>query len=377
MFTIMSKTYGSSSTLPQAFPADGTTVAMIGNPKSAKGSGARISALVFEKLTNEGSQHGFSVMDLTGTSFDDSLALALQHQDDYEYLVVVGGDGMISLGANAVGKNGKPLGIVAIGSGNDFARGMQLPIDRVDTAIEGIVGSIVHHSFIEVDLGHITAASDQGEEVISRYYAGMLSCGIDASINDRANHSHLPNGQFRYFAAVLVELTHMKQYGYHIRAVREDDSIDERDIISPLLTVANSRHIGGGIKVSPYSLFSDGMLDMVWMEHVPDLKECIVAISNAYNGRLLSSNVFGWERVKEVEITFAEEGALPPLLMADGEYVGKLPVNIVVQSKGLRVMVPPAVAEAGVYDPKEEIIAAILRDGRDPITGEISGNKDS
>ena len=34
---------------------------------------------------------------------------------------------MIALGANAIGGSGKPLGIVAVGSGNDFARGLELP----------------------------------------------------------------------------------------------------------------------------------------------------------------------------------------------------------------------------------------------------------
>lgn len=35
----------------------------------------------------------------------------------------------------------------------------------------------------------------------------------------------------RYFAAVLVELTHMKRYGYHIKATLADGTTDERDII--------------------------------------------------------------------------------------------------------------------------------------------------
>lgn len=130
---------------------------------------------------------------------------------------------MVALGANAVGCSGKPLGIVAIGSGNDFARGLDLPVNRVETAVEGIVGAIVRGTHIDVDMGLVTSLPDghaidstdgtdvsQSRSPIDRYYAGMLSCGLDASINDRANHSHLPNGSLRYFAAVIVELTHAK-----------------------------------------------------------------------------------------------------------------------------------------------------------------------
>ena len=288
---------------------------------------------------------------------------------------------MGALGANAVGCSGKPLGSVAIGSGNDFARGLDLPVNRVETAVEGIVGAIVRGTHIDVDMGLVTSLPDghaidstdgtdvsQSRSPIDRYYAGMLSCGLDASINDRANHSHLPNGSLRYFAAVIVELTHMKSYGYHIKATLADGSVEERDIISPLLTVANSRHIGGGIEVSPYSRFADGLLDLVWLDHVPNFRECVDAVARAYHGRLLGSHAFGWKRVRDIEITRATEGDEPPVLMADGEYVGHLPVKVLAKDSALRVLVPPAVAEAQAAD-SEEVLETIKRDGRDPLTG--------
>ncbi|KAB8286938.1 DeoR family transcriptional regulator [Bifidobacterium ramosum] len=409
-----------------------TVVAMIGNPVSDKGRGAKIDAQVMALLDDAGRRHGFDIIDLTGTSFDDSLRNARDHRDDYSHLVVVGGDGMIALGANAVGSSGKPLGIVATGSGNDFARGLGLPVNRIATAVEGIVGAIVRGSHIDVDMGRVTSLPggyavdaatgnlltcgadavddddvtmptaahgrrgdvsnrsgtmspdmgrvgvDDDDEAdgtvrppIDRYYGGMLNCGLDASINDRANHSHLPGGSLRYFAAVLVEVAHLKQYGYHIKAVLADGSVEERDIISPMITVANSRHIGGGLEVSPYSRFADGLLDLVWIDHMPNVLEIADAISKGYNGRLLASHVFGWKRVREVEITRAAEGDEPPVLMADGEYIGHLPVKVTAQDRALRVLVPPAVARDHELDDGSRTLAAIERDGRDPVTGEF------
>lgn len=113
-----------------------TMVALIGNPVSNKGWGAVVGEQVFTMLAEAGQRHGFDVMDLTGTSFDDSLTAARENRALYDYLVVVGGDGMIALGANAVCGSGIPLGIVAVGSGNDFARGLKLPVNRVKTAVE-------------------------------------------------------------------------------------------------------------------------------------------------------------------------------------------------------------------------------------------------
>jgi diacylglycerol kinase (ATP) len=330
------------------------TVAVVANPQSDKGSGARISRKVLEYIRGKGLKHHFAVRDLTGDSFEESLSNARTHREDYDYLIVVGGDGMIALGVNAVQLSGKPLGIVAIGSGNDFARGLHLPVNRVHTALEGIVAAIAERSSMCVDLGRITLVDDAGNEKESRYYAGMLSCGIDASVNLRANRSHLPNGKVRYFVALLVELMHMKRYGYHMRAVLEDGTVEERNMLSMLLTIANSRHIGGGIEVSPYSKLSDGMLDLVWMNHVPNVKECAVAIRNAYNGKLLlTSDVFGWKRVRSIEISGSGVGARPPELMADGEGVGSLPVRVEVESNALRVLAPPSAVQDALRRDKD------------------------
>lgn len=90
-------------------------VAMVGNPTSDKGRGAKVDAQVLNLLEEAGRSHNFEVIDITGTSFEDSLHQARERSHEYDYLVVVGGDGMIALGANAVGCSGKPLGIVAMG----------------------------------------------------------------------------------------------------------------------------------------------------------------------------------------------------------------------------------------------------------------------
>lgn len=361
----------------------GVSVAVIGNPASDKGRGAAIDVQVVDLLREAGRRYGFAVSDLTGTSFDDSLSNAIHARDDYDHLVVVGGDGMIALGANAVASSGKPLGIVAIGSGNDFARGLGLPVNRVQVAVEGIVGAIVRGSHIDVDMGRITRMTDgeavdhdtdhavdraSSSAVVSdaspRYYAGMLSCGVDAAINDRANHSRLPGGSLRYAAAAVAELSHLSSYGYHVRATLPDGRIWEQDLVTPLLTVANARYIGGGIEVSPYSLFDDGLLDLVWARRVPNLLECAALMRNAYNGRLLSSDVLGWRRIRAIEITRSDEGDDPPTLMADGEYVGALAVRVDAMGRSLRVLVPPAVARDQSWRSERGVIEAIRRDGR-------------
>ena len=352
---------------------------MIGNPTSDNGRGAHVKERVFAQLEQLASSQGFSVINLTGSSYEQSALQATTRQDEYDHLVVVGGDGMVSLGVNVIRDSGKPLGIVAVGSGNDFSRSLGLPLNRTDVAVEGIIAAIAQRSYLEIDMGVLTHGAptydSKGPDASSgvqlpqetdypHYFAGMLSCGIDASINERANHSRLPSGTLRYLTAVLIELTRMKSYGYHVTSELPDGEIDERDIVSPLLTIANSRHVGGGIELSPYSLPTDGLLDMVWLERLPTLAEIMHALPNLYNGKLLDLHILGWQRVRSIEITPSTQGVQPPLFMADGERAGTSPAHVGVVPRALRVLVPPAARDHALMRTDKYIQQLILRDGR-------------
>lgn len=381
-------------------------VGMIGNPVADRGQAAGISAAVGAMLRWFGRRHGFDVFDMTGISYQDSLDNARRQLGSYDALIVVGGDGMVNLGVNAVGSCGIPLGIVAVGSGNDFARGLRLPVGHPAESVRGIVGGLVCATSLEVDLGrvrfhtsaadtskagsasrpirrciresasspfHVEDCADAYSTVRSRegfprpgdrYFAGMLSCGIDASINDRANHSALPNGALRYVAAVAQELLHLRQYGYHVSLELPDGRLEDRDIATPLLTVANSRHIGDGIAISPYSRFDDGLLDLIWVKHMPSVVECVHAITLAYRGQTMKSALFGWRRVRRVDITRANIGARPPMLMMDGEYAGDLPVRVDAIGRVLRLLVPPAVARRGLLRDDADIDRRVREDVR-------------
>lgn len=341
---------------------------MIGNPAADRGAGARISAKVLSMLRQEGARHHFSVRDLTGRSYDESLHNARRQRDDLSAIVVVGGDGMVSLGVNAVDGFPVALGIVAVGSGNDFARGLGLPVGHPEASVRGIVEGLISHTSLDVDTGLVTFP-DSRRPPSERYFAGMLSCGIDASINDRANHLRLHNGSLRYIVAVITELTHIQQYGYHIAYEMPDGRQEEHDIATPMLTVANSRHIGGGLEISPYSRSNDGLLDVIWVDHMPSPLECVQALWRVYHGTLLGSRLFAWRRVRRITITPAPIGAQPPVLMMDGEYAGRVPVRVEAVHRRLQLLAPPAVMRRVGRESEAELRRRIIQDGRDPDTG--------
>ncbi|NAG02679.1 diacylglycerol kinase, partial [Escherichia coli] len=61
----------------------------------------------------------------------------------------------------------------------------------------------------------------------------------------------------------------------------------------------------------------------------------------------------------------------PPVPMSDAEYIRHLRIWVLAEDCALRVLVPPAVAAREV-DSRQEVLNAIARDGRDPVTGQFA-----
>ena len=128
-------------------------------------------------------QAGFRVTALRAESFDllrGQLNRALSLTPDA--LVVVGGDGMVSLAVNMVAQTSVPFAVVPAGTGNDLARGIGLPVGNLTQCISLMVDSLAREPE-RLDLGRIT--SMDGSEV--RWFASILSAGFDAIVNERAN----------------------------------------------------------------------------------------------------------------------------------------------------------------------------------------------
>jgi diacylglycerol kinase family enzyme len=339
-----------TTTFPQSnareLTQEGMTLGVVTNPAANRGHGRKVGLTVIDNLLGLETSHGIAIQDLTGTSAEDSMHRVRTSPLKLDALVVVGGDGMVSLGVNAAAELGIPLGIVACGSGNDFARGIGLPINRIETSVNGIIAALTTHTTVPIDLGHVVSAEDDGERV-NKYYAGQLSCGVDAQINMDANHSHLPVGPLRYMAAAVYEIIHLKQYGYSMtfNGIDEEAAADHQgfDFESPLLSVANARFIGGGIEMSPKSDVRDGYLDLIWARWKPTGSQGLNLLKKAYKGDHLSSPVIGNELVTSVSIEESGTGDKPPIAMADGEVVGALPLKVEVAAGAIDFLVPPSV----------------------------------
>ncbi len=320
-------------------------IGVITNPASDNGKGERQGRHVVNLLRSHGIDLGFSVLDLTGENRRNSLHRAQRQAHKLSALIVVGGDGMVNLGINAVAHTNTPLGIVACGSGNDFARSAGLPLHRIDVSTEAIVAAVIQNSTIAVDIAHVTSAEDNGERV-NTYIGGALNCSIDAAINRHANDSKLPWGKLRYAHAGFTEIQQLEPYGF--RVTYTDPALREAymDVVTPLLLVANSQYIGNGIKISPSSEISDGIFDVIWTKTMPTAAHAARLLAQAYHGSHMKDPTLGWQQVTDIVVDSSPIGHAPPTVMADGEMIGELPLRMVCKHEALHLLVPSQIAQS-------------------------------
>ena len=195
---------------------------VVSNSSAGKGKGSALAGELIKLLSNGGFDNKLIDCDTfseTQTLLDNEI-----QTDRYRYLVAVGGDGLVNLCLQMVAEKPISLGVIAAGTGNDFARAT------------GFYGKSVHEVFsiitkvepVKIDLGK--AVSVDG----TKWFVQVLSTGFDAIVNSLANKMTWPRGKSKYTVATILILSRFKSIPYKIEI---DERIFEQNAM--LLAVAN------------------------------------------------------------------------------------------------------------------------------------------
>ena len=236
-------------------------------------------------------------------------------------LVVVGGDGMVHLGANLVAETNLPLGLVPSGTGNDMARGLGIPIGDTDAAIAALLAALESPTR-KIDAGRVTRADGTG-----CWYASVLSAGFDAIVTERANLMRWPRGRQRYNLALLRELAMLKPLSYTLEIDGETMRTN-----AVLVAVANNESFGGGMRIAPQAQLDDGLLDVFVVQPLSRMAFLRI-FPRVFRGTHVSDPRVSIIRAKRVVIN-----APNVVAYADGERVGKLPVTVEIVPGALTVL---------------------------------------
>ena len=228
------------------------------------------------------------------------------------YLVAAGGDGTVHEVANGMIEDGRPLaadavlGVVAAGSGCDFARSFGLPGDAVQAA-HHLAGDRVR----PIDVGSITCADGT-----TRYFVNIAEAGLGGAVVARAARlSPLLRGA-RYACGFWLTLP-----GFRPATVRLDADGQAFEWRAFNVVVANCRFYGGGMQISPKSQPDDGALDVLVM--TGPKSDAFTTIPKVYKGTHLPHR-----NIAELPAVSLRIEADPPFpVEADGELLGTTPAS--------------------------------------------------
>ncbi|MFD8572817.1 diacylglycerol kinase [Streptomyces sp. NPDC059639] len=276
------------------------------NPTAGRGRGAGAAQPAASALRAA----GFSVRSVIGEDAPDALARArVAVRDGTGALVAVGGDGLVNLALQAVAGTRTPLGVVAVGTGNDFARSLGLPI-REPAAAGALVAAALKRNggagIREIDLGRIG----------DHWFGTVLASGFDSRVNDRGNRMRLPLGRFKYDLAIVAELAGFKPARY--RLTLDDGAV--REVAATLVAVGNGTSYGGGMRICADAVMDDGLFDVTVVGEC-SRRTLLRVFPRVYKGTHLTHPVVSVYRAARVELV--AEGITA---YADGEPVGGLPL---------------------------------------------------
>jgi diacylglycerol kinase (ATP) len=284
-------------------------IALLVNPTSGKGRGARLLAPVAARLGADGTEVDVVVGRDADEAFDrlrDRVAAGV------DGVVAVGGDGLVNLALQVVAGTPLPLGVVPAGTGNDFARALGIPLDQPMQAVD----VVVRGGTAPVDLGRANG----------RWFGGVLGSGFDSMVNERANRMTWPTGRSRYNVAIVLELRTFRPVPYVLELDGEPWSTE-----AMLVAVGNSPSYGGGMKVCPDADLHDGLLDVTVLGPISK-PEFLRVFPTVYKGTHVKHRAVTVRRARNVVLRSEAVTAY-----ADGERVSVLPVHCEAVPSALQV----------------------------------------
>jgi YegS/Rv2252/BmrU family lipid kinase len=301
-------------------------IAVVLNPKSANGKTAGAWSRVRRRLPD--------AVDVFETKYPghgiDLAAEAIR--GGARTVVAVGGDGTVNEVVNGFFDRDKPiaddavLGIVPHGTGSDLIRTLRLPADEAEAA------EIIRRGKSRfIDLAQVRYTTREDKPAF-RYCVNLISFGMGGAVAARANRSSKPiGGKTAFLTATLITALHYR--GNTVTLVLDGSETIQARIMN--VAVGNGQYHGAGMWVCPQASLDDGLLDVTCIRHV-SLPDLVRNLPLLYNGKIYSHPKVERRQARRIEAR-SEETAL---IEIDGEPLGKLPVQISIVPKAIRVLVP-------------------------------------
>jgi diacylglycerol kinase (ATP) len=222
----------------------GTTFVLV-NPAAGRG---RRRARLREYLEQLRHHIGPFEPALTARAGDEVRLLDGALRNGVECIVALGGDGTWSAAADRILTSGRrevALGLLPVGTGNDFGKSIGVRHERIDAVMRAIADRTTR----VVDAGRV------GE----RYFLNVVGMGFDIAVIDDAAKTPLLRGDLLYKVCAIKQLFRFP--GSELGIATGDGA--PRTLRLLMLTISNANYFGGSFHIAPRAKLDDGRLDLV------------------------------------------------------------------------------------------------------------------
>jgi diacylglycerol kinase (ATP) len=289
---------------------------LVFNPAAAAGRAARLLPNVVSAL------RAFAEVELVETRGvgDAVQRVAGADLSGFDGLLAGGGDGTLFEVLNGLYLQDKanrvPLGVIPVGTGNAFARDLDLMPGDWEKAVELVRAG----SSKAVDVGRVATASD------TYYFLNIVGAGLPVDAMKTAGKLKLI-GNTAYTLATLWHAMKLKSYPLHIEI---DGNGLHQD--SMFLEISNTRFTGTSFLIAPDAVFDDGWLDVVLLRRL-SRRRILRLFPTIYSGRHVLYDEIRVSRAREIRILGPSNIALAP----DGETRGHTPATVTCLHRDLQI----------------------------------------
>ncbi|KJD42856.1 diacylglycerol/lipid kinase family protein [Paenibacillus terrae] len=239
-------------------------------------------------------------------------------EEGYNLVVSIGGDGTLHETINGLmDQDHRPkLGVVPLGTVNDFARALQIPLNP-----EQAIRTLTSSSVKTVDMGRL---NDQ-------LFANIVAAGsLAESLSSVSSDDKSMFGTFAYLKEGIKELI---GNAAHPLVIRYDEQTWVGE--SPLFLAALTNSVGGFEKLAPDAAVDDGLLHCLIFKNLNILNTVTASLSLLF-GSLKDHKDVVYFTAKHVSVSSAESVSTN----VDGEAGPSLPIELRILPRHIEVIVP-------------------------------------
>ena len=298
---------------------------IIVNPTSGNGTAKKKWPLIYNELLEQNFKFEFYFTEYKKHSIE---LIKTSIKKGFTKFICIGGDGTLHniingiLSLNSINTSEIKIGIIAIGTGNDWVKTYNIPKEYKEA-----IQIIKKENTIKQDIGKLLISNNNK----TIYFNNLAGIGFDGYVVNKVN-SYKKLGFLAYLIGALVSLVSYKKSSLKISF---NNKVLEGKCL--MLLIGLCKFSGGGMQLTKNSDPSDGLFDISYIKKIT-LFTILGNIRGLFNGNITNHKLVNTYKTSSLKIKVLD--SQKTYIQADGELVGLGDFSVSLLPKAINFIIP-------------------------------------